>query len=166
MLNIAAKPKRQIATRWIYNDGGRAAAGFNGTTGDCACRTIAIATGEPYRKVHDGLNALCALFSDDANNDLRALHGLRRWRAQRASADTGIPSGVTRVYLQLLGWRWTSTDKARLHRCDLPPGRIIVSVNRHLVALINNVVHDHGDYWRGHRVVYGYFTQNRKEEVV
>lgn len=32
-----------------YNDGGRAEAGFKGTTGDCVCRAIAIATERPYR---------------------------------------------------------------------------------------------------------------------
>ena len=32
---------------WLYNDGGRTAAGFKGETGDCVTRAIAIATGLP-----------------------------------------------------------------------------------------------------------------------
>jgi hypothetical protein len=143
MSNIATEPKRQFATRWIYNDGGRAAAGFNGTTGDCACRAIAIATGKPYREVYAELNALCALLGP-----------------RRASAETGLPDRIAHIYLGQLGWRWTSTDKARLHRWDLPPGRIIAAVSKHLVALVDNVVHDDGEHWRGRRPVYGYYTLN------
>ena len=39
-----------------YNDGGRAEAGFKGTTGDCVCRAIAIATEKPYREIYDLIN--------------------------------------------------------------------------------------------------------------
>ena len=141
--------------RFVYNDGGRAAAGFNGTTGDCPCRAISIATGKPYREVHDGLNALCALLGESLNG-LRIVRGLR---CQRASAEIGIPPPITHLYLGQLGWCWTSTNATRLHRCDLPSGRLVAQLTQHLVALIDNVVHDHGDYWRGRRIVYGYFTQ-------
>ena len=41
---------------WIYDDGGRAKAGFKGKTGDCVCRAIAIATGKPYKEVYDLIN--------------------------------------------------------------------------------------------------------------
>jgi hypothetical protein len=139
--------------RWVYDDGGRAAAGFNGrSSGDCACRAIAIATGKPYRQVHDQLNALCALYDDNA---LRFLYGWQHKR--RPSADTGIPDRIARLYLGTLQWRWIATNNARLHRCDLPAGRIIVVVSKHLVALVDNVVHDTGEHWRGHRPVHGYY---------
>lgn len=36
-----------------FDDGGRAAAGYKGTTGDCACRAIAIASGRPYQEIYD-----------------------------------------------------------------------------------------------------------------
>ena len=133
--------------RWVYDDGGRAAAGFNGrSSGDCACRAIAIATGKPYREVYDGLNALCALY------------GVSR-RAGRAYADTGIPDRVIHLYLGGLHWRFVATHKARLHHWDLPAGRLVVRVSKHLVALIDNVVHDHGDRWCGKRPVHGYYVQ-------
>jgi hypothetical protein len=140
--------------RWVYNDGGRAAAGINDRSnkGDCACRAIAIATGKPYREVYNGLNALCAMYGDAT---LRRLYG---WRHKRpASADTGIPNHIARLYLGTLQWRWIATNNARLHRCDLPAGRIIVVVSKHLVALVDNVVHDTGEHWRGHRPVHGYY---------
>ena len=43
---------------FIYNDGGRAAAGFKGNTRDCVTRAIAIVTGKPYKEVYDALNEL------------------------------------------------------------------------------------------------------------
>jgi len=46
--------------KFIFDDGGRAAAGFRGRAGDCVTRAIAIATGKPYREVYDALNALAA----------------------------------------------------------------------------------------------------------
>ena len=35
-----------------YNDGGRAAAGYQGAAGDCVTRSIAIVTGLPYEEVY------------------------------------------------------------------------------------------------------------------
>ena len=40
---------------WVKDDGGRAAAGYVGNTGDCVTRSIAIATGLPYKEVYDAL---------------------------------------------------------------------------------------------------------------
>ena len=42
--------------KYIYDDGGRAEAGFKGKTGDCCCRAIAIATGMPYKDAYDLIN--------------------------------------------------------------------------------------------------------------
>jgi hypothetical protein len=139
--------------RWIYDDGGRAAAGFNGHSGDCACRAIAIATGKPYREVFDGLNALSAIFH---SSHLRG----------RPFADNGIQQYIARLYLGQIGWSWTETIRQgrelRLRRDELPTGRIIVAVTKHLVAVIDHVVHDASDYWRGRRRVYGYFEEIRQ----
>lgn len=44
--------------KYMFNDGGRLAAGFKGQAGDCACRAIAITTGEPYLTVYRALNVL------------------------------------------------------------------------------------------------------------
>ena len=56
---------------YIYDDGGRAAAGFKGTTGDCVTRAIAIATGKPYREVYDALNEL-AKRSEEHTSELQS----------------------------------------------------------------------------------------------
>jgi hypothetical protein len=37
----------------VIDDGGRAAAGFKGSAGDCVCRAIAIASGRHYKEVYD-----------------------------------------------------------------------------------------------------------------
>ena len=48
--------------RWVYDDGGREAAGFPvdpaDPTGDCVTRAIAIATGLGYRQVHELVDGL------------------------------------------------------------------------------------------------------------
>jgi hypothetical protein len=36
----------------VIDDGGREAAGFKGSAGDCVCRAIAIASGVPYKEVY------------------------------------------------------------------------------------------------------------------
>jgi hypothetical protein len=41
--------------KYVYDDGGRLAAGFKGKTGDCVTRAIAIATEKPYQEVYDAL---------------------------------------------------------------------------------------------------------------
>ncbi len=136
-----------------YDDGGRAAAGFRGKTRDCATRAIAIATGLPYREVYDGLNAAAQ----------RERCGSRK--RGKSAARTGVHKPTTRRYLESLGWTWVPTMKigtgCRVHLVDgeLPPGRLIVSVSRHLVAVIDGVIHDTFDPSRGaRRCVYGYWT--------
>ena len=137
--------------RHVHNDGGRAAAGFSRASGDCVCRAISIASGKSYREVRDGLNALCAL-----------LHAGRcAWLPMPRkcpSALTGVPELATYLYLGQLGWAWTLVDR-RLRYYELPPGRLVVAVPRHLVAVIDHVVHDSGDSWRGLRRVEGYWQE-------
>jgi hypothetical protein len=82
---------------FVYNDGGRAAAGFKGSTGDCVTRAIAIATGKPYAEVYDALNELAKLE--------------RKGKRKRgvSNARTGVYKGTKRKYLESLGWRWVPT---------------------------------------------------------
>lgn len=119
-----------------YNDGGRAAAGFKGNApGDCVTRAIAIATGAPYQTVYDALNA--------------AARGARQTRKARGSnARTGVHRRFYEAYLASLGWRWVPTMHVgkgctvHLVADELPPGRIICKVSRHLCAVIDGVIHD------------------------
>jgi hypothetical protein len=140
-------------TAFIRHDGGRAAAGYKGTASDCVCRAIAIATAQPYRQVYEALN--------DA---AQAERPGRRRKGRRSGARTGVFKATYRRYLEGLGWHFTPTmhigSGCRIHlRADeLPPGRLIVKVSRHVVAVIDGVIHDLDDPSRGgRRCVYGYF---------
>ena len=139
---------------WEYNDGGRAAAGFKGDTGDCVCRAIAIATGDSYQHVYDMLNYLAA------SERPRARGG------QRHSARLGMPRRLYDRYLRSLGWTWTPTMHigqgctVHLRAEELPSGRLIVRLSRHLAAVVDGVVHDTEDPSRsGTRCVYGYYSK-------
>lgn len=121
------------------DDGGRAAAGFKGETSDCVCRAIAIATGKPYTDVYADLNALGAL----------ERKGKRR--RGMSSARTGVYKPTYRRYLESLGWSFVPTmgigTGCRVHLTDgeLPMGRLIVAVSKHLTAVIDGVIHDTHD---------------------
>jgi hypothetical protein len=139
--------------RFQVDDGGRAAAGFRGQTGDCVCRAIAIATEQPYAEIYAALNGA-------------AQRERPRVGRKRSSARTGVQIPTIRRYLASIGWRWVPTMqvgqgcKVHLRAEELPSGRLIVSVSRHLVAVIDGVVHDTHDPTRGGtRCVYGYYTR-------
>jgi len=141
--------------RFLFDDGGRSAAGYRGKTGDCVCRAIAIASGMPYQTVYDLLN------------DHSQQERITRRRTKRGSARTGIHKDTTRRVLDSLGWRWTPTmsigSGCRVHlRADeLPRGRLIVSVSKHVVAVVDGVIHDtHDCSRRGTRCVYGYWSRS------
>jgi len=141
---------------FVYDDGGRAAAGYRGSTGDCVTRAVAIATGRDYAEVYAALNAAAARERP------------RRGR-RRSAARTGVYKATTRRFLESLGWQWTPTmgigTGCRIHLAagELPAGRLIVSVSRHLVAVIDGVIHDTVDPSRdASRCVYGYW---REEEA-
>ena len=82
---------------FVFHDGGRAAAGYKGMTGDCVTRSIAIATGKTYQEVYDALNQLA-----------QAERTGKRKR-KRSSSRTGVFRQTYQHYLESLGWRWTST---------------------------------------------------------
>lgn len=136
----------------VYTDGGRAAAGYKGSAGDCVTRSIAIATGRPYQEVYDALNTVA--------------RAERPRRGKRSSSRDGVKKQTFKKYLEGLGWKWHPTMtigsgcKVHLKAEELPTGRLIVSVSRHLVAVIDHVVYDTHDPQRnGTRCVYGYFSQ-------
>ena len=130
------------------HDGGRAAAGYRGEAGDCVARAIAIATEQPYRDVY---NALAERASA---------------KGRSRSARNGMHKDVYRPYLDELGWLWTPTMAigsgctVHLRADELPPGRLIVRLSKHLCAVVDGVVHDTHDPSRdGTRCVYGYWSK-------
>lgn len=139
---------------WVNDDGGRAASGFRGTTGDCVCRAIAIATERPYIEVYNDLNAWGARERKSAR------------RRGKSSARTGVYKPTIRRYMESLGWTWTPTMQigsgttVHLKADELPAGRLVVTVSKHSVAVIDGVIHDIFDPSRdGRRAVYGYWQK-------
>lgn len=138
---------------YAYSDGGRRAAGFTGDTGDCAVRAIAIATGLPYGEVYTRLFAM----------------NRRRYRGKKGmgslSPRHGVTTPVIRAFMAEQGWQWTPTMKigsgctVHLRANELPAGRVMLSVSRHVCTMIDGVVYDTHDPRRdGTRCVYGHWT--------
>lgn len=142
---------------WRYSDGGRAAAGYTArSVGDCVCRAIAIVTEVPYLDVYQTLN-----------------QGATRERPSKGRARSTARNGVHRrtyePYLFSLGYVWCSTMQigsgctVHLRPEELPAGRLIVAVSKHLTAVIDGVVYDTHDPSRdGSRCVYGYYQKYQK----
>ena len=132
-----------------FNDGGRAAAGYKGDAGDCVCRAIAIAADLPYQDVYDRLA--------EGNASQK----------KRRSARNGISVKHKwfKNYMRELGFRWTPTMQigsgcqVHLKAEELPGGRIICNVSKHVCAVIEGTIHDTHDPSRdGSRCVYGYWA--------
>lgn len=171
----------------IYDDGGRAAAGFKGSCGDCVTRAIAIAGGLPYREVYDMIA--------QGNGTQRRGKGKTKGHSARSGVYTGRK--WFKDLMARLGWTWVPTMgigtgcKVHLHDGELPMGRLIVSVSKHYTTVIDGVIRDtfdpqrdvhcgrpddgkrplragewvneNGICWISRRCVYGYW---RRTEVV
>jgi hypothetical protein len=140
--------------RFVEDDGGRAAAGFEGTADDCATRAIAIAAELPYKDVHAALT---------------------EWQGWDADAGGNGSDHFTcrRFLVEKLGFTWVPLMKVgsgcqvHLREDELPKGRIIVRVSHHFAAVIDGVLHDTHDCSRyGKRCVYGYFKRESIEELI
>ena len=137
-----------------YDDGGRQVAGYKGLTGDCAVRSIAIATGRPYQEVYDGINSLAKL------------ERTGKRKKKRSNANNGVYRITSQKYIESLGWKWVPTMgigmgcRLHLRKGELPAGRLIVKVSKHLTAVIDGVIHDtHNCGRNGRRCVYGYYIK-------
>ncbi len=137
---------------WVYDDGGRADAGYKGHTGDCCCRAISIATGKDYKEVYDLINEYAKKERTGKN------------KKHKSNARTGVYTATCKKIMADLGWKWKATMqigsgcKVHLRAEELPKGRIICNVSRHYVAVIDGVIHDTYDCTRdGSRCVYGYW---------
>ena len=125
--------------KFVFNDGGRKAAGYEGKAGDCVTRAISIIAELPYQEVYDAIN-------ERAQSE-------RRGKRKRgiSSARGGVYKPTYKKYLSDLGFIWTPTMfigsgcKVHLHDGELPMGRLIVCVSKHLTAVIDGVVHDTHD---------------------
>jgi hypothetical protein len=159
--NLSEKETQESMGRHFqYDDGGRLAAGYKGKAGDCVVRAIAIATGRPYQQIYDMVNGA-------------AVHERTGKRKRGTSnARTGVYKTSIKRVMKTLGWVWTPTMQIgsgctiHLRADELPTGRLIVSVSKHLTAVINGVIYDtHDCSRRGTRCVYGYWQPPSTRQV-
>lgn len=125
-----------------HTDGGRAAAGFVGKTGDCAARAMALALKIPYAQAYKVIA--------DAN----AAAGKRR------SVRHGVMRDVFGRVLSQHGWVWHPAPKfpGRKARCsDMPLGIVIARQAGHFVCVIDGVPHDIFDCTT--KMIYGYWVK-------
>ncbi len=132
----------------IWNDGGRAACGYVGTTGDCVTRSIAIATGTAYREVYDEL-------------------GEKSLKTPR----DGVAVQFAAEYLRELGWTKHSGELSGFAKENLPPRRVICYLQKesggghHFSSVIDGTVHDtwnpsDDEYY----VIHEYWTPPEQEQ--
>ena len=144
-------------TPFKYNDGGRALAGYTkNKVGDCVVRAIAIATELPYQTVYDAINL--------EGSKERITKG--RIKKGKSTAEGGVYNRTYRNYMATLGWEFIPTMsigsgcKVHLKSSELPSGRIVVRLSRHVCAVIDGVINDIYDCSRNEsRCVYGYFVK-------
>jgi hypothetical protein len=112
-------------TTWVYNDGGRAEAGYKSTAADCVVRAVAIVMEIPYKVIYE---------------DLR--HFLTSRGAP--SPRNGIYEEDAHLYLKQMGFRYKKIngDTVTLHRDQLPKGKVIANLPRHATAVVDGIVND------------------------
>jgi hypothetical protein len=151
------------ALGFIHADGGRQAAGFQGGAGDCVVRAIAIAADRPYLEVYEALREANARYAGSRQTRLA------KQIAERGSSPrNGNHRSVFHDYILSLGFEWVPTMavgqgcQVHLRRDEIPAGRLIVKVSKHLCAVVDGVIYDtHNPARRGKRCVYGYYIQKR-----
>ena len=152
-----------------FNDGGRKESGRKGSTGDCVCRAIAIASELPYEEVYKRL----------AEGNATQRKSKRQWKDRKKTASEGITTKRKwfKDYMKELGFEWVATmgigTGCTTHLCpdELPKGRLVVNLSRHLTTMIDGVINDTYNPQRvdiegnQKRCVYGYWELiKRKEE--
>ena len=149
-----------------HDDGGRKAAGYKGSAGDCVTRAVAIAAELPYREVYD------ALAAGNAAQRASKQERMSKSRTGVRTARNGIFTKRQwfKDYMKGLGFEWTPTMEigagctVHLKPDELPKtGRLVLSLSGHLAAYIHGVLVRPCSYARaqGTGCVYGYWTLQR-----
>lgn len=149
----------------VPDDGGRADAGYTGSAGDCVTRAIAIAEDRDYDEVRADLM--------EATKTWRAKS---RSRAAKRSKSNSVRNGtratVYRPYLESRGWTRTplmkfgSPERKHMLPDDVPSGRVIVEMPRHVAAIIDHKLHDTHDCRKTNVWVNGSPTEAKKPRMI
>ena len=147
-----------------YDDGGRAAAGYRGKTGDCVVRAIAICAGEDYRAVyvtmagHMKRNGYAASGNAYATRERSRKAPRRRGQltARRVQDSVLEAFGFRKARLPV-GERPTYTEAHRRY------GDCIVGTTKHLAAVVDGALRDTFD---GRTYDWDFETRERKAQSV
>ena len=147
-----------------YDDGGRAAAGYRGKTGDCVVRAIAICAREDYLAVyrtmaeHMKRNGYAASGNAYATRERNRKTPRRRGQlsARRVQDRVLEAYGFTKVQLPA-GERPTYTEAHRRY------GDCIAGTTKHLVAIVGGALRDTFD---GRTYEWDVETRERKAQSV
>lgn len=141
--------RNRIDVPWVHDDGGRSAYFIGERAGDCVVRAFAICLERDYKEVYDRMA------------ELNQQYGGRKYKTARDGVSkqaykryAGFETDL--VWHPLMGIGTGCT--VHLRPDELPMGRIICRVTKHMVAVIDGVIHDTYDCSReGTRCVYGYY---------
>lgn len=140
-------------TDFIYNDGGRKAAGFKGYTGDCGVRAAAIAVVSDYRETYDALHLRQKAF--------KATSRRKAVTSRSASPRNGVWKEVMHEHMIDAGAEWVPlaeiggpVTRVKDVAARWPKGRIVLRLARHYSAMVDGRNHD---TWQQHpeKRVYG-----------
>lgn len=126
-----------------YDDGGRSKYFAASKVGDCVTRALAIATQSDYKEVYNTITKIVGY-----------------------TPRNGVRSKDTKKLMAHFGGVWHPTMKVgsrcttHLEDDEIPmKGRIVCKLSKHVVAVIDGVIHDTYDASRdGNRCVYGYWV--------
>ena len=111
---------------FIWHDGGRAACGYVGLTGDCVTRAIAIATGTSYRDVYRRMGEI-----------------------SEVSPRNGVTTSAASDYLSELGFTYSRLGGPEFSEQWLPKGALVVHLSSkdsrrhgHFCSVIDHVLYD------------------------
>ena len=145
-----------------FNDGGRKQSGYKGSAGDCVTRAIAIVTGKTYNEVYDRMFVEIKMFAA-TNRSAAAKRAERSGGRAGTTPRNGISKKIYHKYLiEEIGMIWTPTMlvgqgcKVHLTENELPSGKLIVQIARHLTTVIDGVIND---TWNcSGKCVYGHYS--------
>jgi hypothetical protein len=133
---------------WVYNDGGRAEAGYKSTAGDCVVRAIAIVMEIPYKVIYDDLRYFLA----DRNEP---------------SPRNGVSDYYLKMYLRNLGFRYKeiASETVTLHKDELPKSKVIAHLPGHVTAVVDGTINDTYDpNQKKHQRLFGYWLAPERKK--
>lgn len=134
-------------------DGGRAAAGFKGSAGDCGVRAAAIVTGRDYQEVYEEIF--------ERQRTFKAKSRRKAVKERTASPREGVWKEVMHEFMQAADAEWIplSTIGGEVVRVEdvaarWPKGRLVMRLGKHFSAMVDPV---NMDSWAQHpqKRVYG-----------